>query len=61
MGLAQAYRFIELFAGVGNVSRMMKYANVACASCDLAYAQHLKHKDVNPMDLCTSPGFAQLC
>ena len=61
MALAQAYCFIELFAGVGNMSRMMRYANVACASCDLDYGSGFKQKDMNPMDMCTSPGFAWLC
>ena len=55
----QAYRCVELFAGVGNISRMMRFANVATASHDIAYGKkHFQHKEMSPMDLCTPAGFA---
>ena len=55
----QAYRCIELFAGVGAISRMMRFANVATASVDIAYGKNqFQHKEMNPMDLCSPAGFA---
>ena len=54
----QAFRCVELFAGAGNITRMMRYANKACASADINYGKCILYKDECPMDICTAPGFA---
>ena len=57
--LVEAYGFIEIFAGAGWTSRVMRTRGVPTASFDLAYTDtDLKPGKQNNMDLCTSAGFA---
>ena len=55
----EAYGFVELFAGAGWTSRVMRTAGVPTASFDIAYTDaFIKEGKQNTMDFCTSAGFA---
>ena len=59
----QAFQFLEMFAGDGNCSRIMRYCRVPTASADLRYAEHIRQAldaREDPMDICTPAGFAFL-
>ena len=56
----EAYEFIELFAGAGNVSRIFRYASVPAASMDIQYGRHLDDGAQDPMDFTSDSGFSLL-
>ena len=55
----QAYDFVELFAGAGVTSSVLRKAGRSCASLDLEYHTPEKGKQ-NYMDLLSPAGFALL-
>ena len=57
---AQAYGFVELFAGAGWASKCVKNSGVPTASMDIQYKLDVDPKHENCMDLCTDSGFGLL-
>lgn len=53
------FRFIEVFAGQAEVTRMFRYAGLPAVKLDLLYMDDIPGRQ-NPMDLLTPAGFSIL-
>ena len=54
----QAFAFVEIFAGLGNVTRMMRKSGYKSAAVDITY-DYKKHG--KSMDFLSAPGFVSHC
>ena len=53
------FKFVEMFAGQAEATRMFRYAEMPAARLDLLYMDAMENRQ-NPMDLTSDPGMANL-
>lgn len=59
--LAQAYGFVEVFAGFGWISAYMRANGRGVASMDILYGETMGPGEQNRWDLTTDAGFLKPC